>query len=52
MIYETAYDPGNGIAERVAENRAGRERLRADRDAGLYDAPDGAVWFGDRYAAL
>ncbi|WP_103502283.1 recombinase family protein [Streptomyces sp. SM14] len=52
MIYETVYNPGNGIAERMAENRASRERLRADREAGLYDAPDDAVWFRDRYAAL
>ncbi|MFF9794905.1 recombinase family protein [Streptomyces bacillaris] len=52
MIYETVYDPGNGIAERVVETRASRERLRADREAGLYDAPDDAAWFRDRYAAL
>ncbi len=38
VIYETVYDPGNGIAERVAETRVSRERLRADREAGLYDA--------------
>ncbi|GHI29111.1 recombinase family protein [Streptomyces daghestanicus] len=38
LIYETVYDPGNGIAERIAETRANRERLRADREAGLYDA--------------
>ncbi|MFF9730664.1 zinc ribbon domain-containing protein [Streptomyces albidoflavus] len=52
VIYETVYDPGNGIAERVAETRASRERLRADREAGLYDAPDDAAWFRDRYAVL
>ncbi|WP_236570146.1 hypothetical protein [Streptomyces mexicanus] len=52
MIYETVYDPGNGIPERIAEARASRERLRADREAGLYDSPDDAAWFRERYAAL
>ncbi|MFB7327420.1 recombinase family protein [Streptomyces sp. NPDC056190] len=52
LIYETVYDPGNGIPERIAETRASRERLRADREAGLYDSPDDAAWFRDRYAAL
>ncbi|MEU5365628.1 zinc ribbon domain-containing protein [Streptomyces sp. NPDC005925] len=52
LIYETVYDSGNGIPERIAETRASRERLRADREAGLYDAPDDAAWFRDRYAAL
>ncbi|WTD06785.1 recombinase family protein [Streptomyces albidoflavus] len=52
LIYETVYDPGNGIPERMAEIRASRERLRADREAGLYDAPDDAAWFRARYAAL
>ncbi|MFD6150279.1 recombinase family protein [Streptomyces sp. NPDC060243] len=52
LIYEMVYDPGNGIPERIAEARASRERLRADREAGLYDAPDDAVWFRERYTAL
>lgn len=52
LIYESVYDPGNGISERIAEIRANRERLRADREAGLYDAPDDAVWFRDRYATM
>ncbi|UXY23362.1 recombinase family protein [Streptomyces cynarae] len=52
LIYETVYDPGNGIPERIAETRANRERLRADREAGLYDSPDDAAWFRERYAVL
>ncbi|MFM9630230.1 MULTISPECIES: hypothetical protein [Streptomyces] len=52
MIFETIYDAGNGVAERMAELRASRERLRADREAGLYDEPDDAAWFRERYAAM
>ncbi|MGW1838792.1 recombinase family protein [Streptomyces sp. NPDC002067] len=50
LIYETVYDPGNGVQERISEIRANRERLRADRQAGLYDAPDDAEWFREKYA--
>ncbi|MFJ7300683.1 hypothetical protein [Streptomyces sp. NPDC099088] len=52
MIYATVYDPGNGIPERIAEIEAARERLRADREAGLYDAPYDATWFRDGYGAI
>ncbi|WP_323371398.1 recombinase family protein [Streptomyces katsurahamanus] len=52
LIYETVFDPGNGIPERIAEVRAMRERLRADREAGLYDAVDDAAWFRERYGTL
>ncbi|MFF3380512.1 zinc ribbon domain-containing protein [Streptomyces sp. NPDC002680] len=52
MILETVYDPGNGVAERIAELRASRERLRLDRQAGLYDSPDDAEWFRKQYAVL
>ncbi|WP_328869671.1 recombinase family protein [Streptomyces sp. NBC_00287] len=52
MILETVFDPGNGVAERIAELRASRERLRLDRQAGLYDAPDDAEWFRKQYALL
>ncbi|MFF5718965.1 recombinase family protein [Streptomyces buecherae] len=52
LIYETVFDPGNGVAERIAEVRATRERLRSDREAGLYDSPDDATWFRERYASL
>ncbi|MER0241026.1 hypothetical protein AAHZ94_03115 [Streptomyces sp. HSW2009] len=52
LICETVFDPGNGITERVAEIRATRERMRGDREAELYDSPDDAQWFRQRYAAL
>ncbi|MFC4611230.1 recombinase family protein [Streptomyces maoxianensis] len=51
-IFETVYDPGNGVPERIAEVQANRERLRVDRQAGLYDAPDDSDWFREQYAAM
>ncbi|MER5178130.1 recombinase family protein [Streptomyces sp. NPDC002896] len=52
LIVETVYDPGNGVPERIAELQASRERLRADRQAGLYDSSDDAEWFRKQYAAM
>lgn len=52
QIMETIYDPGNGIPERIAEIKASRERLRADRGAGLYDSPEDAEWYRDRFAQM
>ncbi|MEV5676587.1 recombinase family protein [Streptomyces sp. NPDC052179] len=52
MIMETVYDAGDGTPERIAEVEAARRRLRDDREAGLYDAPDDAAWFRDRYAEM
>ncbi|MFF2330977.1 MULTISPECIES: recombinase family protein [unclassified Streptomyces] len=52
LSFETVHDPGDGIPERIAETRANRVRLRADREAGLYDSSDDASWFRERYAAL
>ncbi len=52
MLMETVYDPGNGIPERIAEVEASRSRLRADREAGLYDSPEETEWFRDRYSAM
>jgi hypothetical protein len=52
MIMETVYDPGDGIVERIAEIEAARRRLRADREAGLYDADDDAEWFRSRDAEM
>ncbi|MFI1865473.1 hypothetical protein [Streptomyces jumonjinensis] len=51
LIYETVLDPGNGVPERIAEVRATRERLRSDREAGLYAASGDAAWFREPYAA-
>ncbi|WP_261400418.1 MULTISPECIES: recombinase family protein [unclassified Streptomyces] len=52
VIMERVYEPGNGVRERIDELRAARQRLRSDRDSGLYDAPDDADWFRSRYAAM
>ncbi|MFF5858324.1 recombinase family protein [Streptomyces sp. NPDC012751] len=49
---ETVFDPGNGVEEELAERLAARNRLRSDRDAGLYDDEDDAEWYRNRYAAL
>ncbi|MFE5734414.1 recombinase family protein [Streptomyces sp. NPDC056528] len=51
-IIETVYDSGNGVADRIAEVKASRQRLRADREAGLYDQSDDAEWYRERYAEL
>jgi hypothetical protein len=52
VIVETVYDPGNGVPERIAEVQANRKRLRADRQAGLYDDADDAEWYREQYAAM
>ncbi|MCX5535106.1 recombinase family protein [Streptomyces sp. NBC_00006] len=51
-IFETVYDSGNGVAERIAELQASRARLRADREAGIYDGEEDAQWFRERYGDL
>ncbi|WP_432071872.1 recombinase family protein [Streptomyces wuyuanensis] len=51
-IVETVYDSGNGVADRIAEVKASQQRLRADREAGLYDQPDDAEWYRERYIEL
>ncbi|WP_432019888.1 recombinase family protein [Streptomyces sp. 1222.5] len=52
MFMETVFDPGNGIEEELAERLAARNRLRSDRDAGLYDDEDDADWYRQRYSEL
>jgi hypothetical protein len=52
IIMETVYDPGDGVPERIAELRAARERLRADRQTGLYDAADDERWFRRQYVEI
>ncbi|MFJ6465546.1 recombinase family protein [Streptomyces sp. NPDC091387] len=52
MIMETVFDAGDGFSERIAEVEAARRRLRSDREAGLFDAPDDAEWFRTRYADM
>ncbi|MET9375708.1 recombinase family protein [Streptomyces sp. NPDC002992] len=52
QIMHKIYDPGSGQPARIQELEAARERLRQDRQAGLYDAPDDADWFRAQYAAM
>lgn len=49
---EEVYDPGTGYGAQIAELEAARERLRADRQAGLYDAQDDAEWFRTEYQRI
>ncbi|KUF18884.1 recombinase family protein [Streptomyces silvensis] len=49
---ETVFDPGNGVEDELNEKLAARNRLRGDRDAGLYDDEEDAAWYRDRYGAL
>lgn len=49
---ETVFDAGDGFSERIVEVEAARSRLRSDREAGLFDAPDDADWFRSRYAEM
>ncbi|MFJ5924854.1 recombinase family protein [Kitasatospora sp. NPDC092948] len=49
---ERVWEPGNGVAQRIADLEADRERLRADRAAGLYDDQDDAEWFRREYARM
>ncbi|MFE0187752.1 recombinase family protein [Streptomyces sp. NPDC058989] len=52
QFMETVYYPGNGIPERIAEVEASRQRMRADREAGIYDNDEDAAWFRERYASM
>jgi len=46
------WDAGTGYAAQAAELTAARDRLKADREAGLYDEPEEAEWYQERYRAL
>jgi site-specific DNA recombinase len=49
---EQRWDPGTGYAGRIAELEHNRNRLKDDRRAGLYDAPDEQVWFRTEYKRI
>lgn len=51
-IMDRVYDPGTGHAARIGELETDRARLRADRQAGLYDDPDDAEWFRTEYQRM
>jgi site-specific DNA recombinase len=44
-VMKRAWDPGTGHAAQAAELTAAMDRLKADRDAGLYDDEDEAQWY-------
>ncbi|MGW2108617.1 recombinase family protein [Streptomyces sp. NPDC001948] len=52
MFMETIYDPGNGVQEELDELITARNRLRDDREAGLYEDDDDAEWYRKRYSSL
>lgn len=46
------YDPGTGHASEIKELQTTRDRLRDDRQAGLYDSPEEVQWYRERYKKL
>ncbi|WUH93720.1 recombinase family protein [Streptomyces sp. NBC_00433] len=52
QIMRKEYDPGTGYGVRIAELKADRARLRADRLAGLYTDDDDADWYREQYARI
>ncbi|MGW8327300.1 recombinase family protein [Streptomyces sp. NPDC055897] len=52
QLMKSVYDPGTGYASQIAELESSRTRLREDRNAGVYDAPEDAEWFRTRFAEL
>ncbi|MCW2934742.1 MAG: hypothetical protein JWM19_5704 [Actinomycetia bacterium] len=51
-VLKRVWDPGTGHAAQAADLTAARDRLKADRDAGLYDDEDEAQWYRARYRSL
>ncbi|WP_258563032.1 recombinase family protein [Streptomyces phytophilus] len=51
-VMRREYDPGTGYAGRIKELENSRRRLREDRQAGLYDAPDDAEWYRREYGRM
>jgi site-specific DNA recombinase len=52
QLFHKVHDAGTGYQARIMEIEANRSRLRDDREAGLYDDADDAVWFRTRYEAM
>lgn len=46
------YDPGTAHSSQLKELDANRKRLRADRQAGLYDTPEESEWYRTEYKKL
>jgi len=52
QLIRREYDPGTGYAARIKELQADRERLRDDRNAGLYEDEDDTEWYRTEYARM
>jgi DNA invertase Pin-like site-specific DNA recombinase len=52
QITRKEYDPGTGYAARIVQLKADRARLRADRQAGLYEDEDDAEWYREQYTRI
>ncbi|MGV9271523.1 recombinase family protein [Kitasatospora sp. NPDC003701] len=51
-LMQRVFDPGNGIANEIAEHEAAKKRLRGDRQAGLYESEDDTAWFQREYKRI
>ncbi|MEU7190521.1 recombinase family protein [Streptomyces sp. NPDC045369] len=51
-IMNKMYDPGTGYAARIAEIEADRQRLRSDRQAGLYESESDTEWYRTEYSRM
>ncbi|WP_275464571.1 recombinase family protein [Streptomyces noursei] len=52
QIMRKEYDPGTGYAARIAEIEADRQRLRSDRQAGLYESESDTEWYRTEYSRM
>ncbi|WBP89587.1 recombinase family protein [Kitasatospora cathayae] len=52
QLMQRVYDPGNGIANEIAEHEVAKKRLRADRQAGLYESEEDTAWFQREYKRI
>lgn len=51
-LMRKVYDPGTGHASQIKELENTRNRLRDDRNAGLYDSAEDAEWYRTEYKRL
>lgn len=51
-VMKRVWDPGTGYAAQIKELEADRNRLKGDRNAGLYDAPAEEEWYRREYLRM
>jgi site-specific DNA recombinase len=51
-VMRKVWDAGTGHSAQISELAAARDRLKADRDAGLYDDAEEAEWYRARYRSI